>query len=306
MTCTARSCPTVAWFPAGGTSAGAPLMAAITADANSVSSGAKRVGFANPLLYSDPGMIWDITSGTNSTDGSGIYPADHAFDPATGLGSVKADVFATDLASFTAPAIVQDETHLTITAPAKDVKIRYGKRVTFRGTLLNQASTPIPNRRVYLELREGPWIYLYKTQTDSQGTWQLALRKALRRNLTWRMVFTGTDTEQSVKVPGHAVFVVPALHSRSAVSSAARGSSFTFSGSSTPNMHGASVRLQVRRSTHGRWKTVAHAGVSRSGRFSRAVSFAQPGNAYLRWSYGGGKSHAWMSATSPSRRVSIR
>jgi hypothetical protein len=29
------------------------------------------------------------------------------------------------------------------------------------------------------------------------------------------------------------------------------------------------------------------------------------GAAYLRWSYAGGASHAWMSATSRSRRVAI-
>jgi hypothetical protein len=35
------------------------------------------------------------------------------------------------------------------------------------------------------------------------------------------------------------------------------------------------------------------------------VRFTTPGAAYLRWSYAGGGSHAWMSATSPSRHVAI-
>jgi hypothetical protein len=71
-------------------------------------------------------------------------------------------------------------------------------------------------------------------------------------------------------------------------------------------MHRAVMRLQARRSTHARWQTIALVTVPRSGRFSRTVSFATPGNAYLRWSYRGGRTRRWMSAVSPTRRVSIR
>ena len=82
----------IPWFPVGGTSAGAPLMAAITADANtySLSHGGQRMGFANPLLYSDPTLFWDVTQGSNSINGSGLYKAAVGYDPATGLGSPKA------------------------------------------------------------------------------------------------------------------------------------------------------------------------------------------------------------------------
>jgi hypothetical protein len=214
--------------------------------------------------------------------------------------------FANDLQSFVAPPISQDETQLTITSPNEDRKIRYGTRLTFSGSLLTQASAPIAHRRVYLELREGGWIYLHSSETNASGVWTIRLSRALRRNLSWRVIFTGTDTEQGLKVPGHRVFVVPHLGSRSAVSSASRGSAFAFRGSSSPNMHGATVRLQTRRSKHAAWHTVGRVKVNRSGRFSRSVSFATAGNAYLRWQYRGGKSHPWMSATSRSRRVIIR
>ncbi|HET6847341.1 MAG TPA: S53 family peptidase [Gaiellales bacterium] len=305
MLCTASSCPPVPWFPAGGTSAGAPLMAGITADANSATNGATRVGFANPLLYSDSAMFWDVTSGTNSTDGTGAYPAGAGYDLATGLGSVNAVMFKDDLATFSPPGITQDQTQLTITAPLTARTIHYGNRVTFRGTLLDQASNPIPDRRVYVELHEGGWIYLYQAQTDAEGIWQIALAKALQRNLTWRAIFTGTDTELGRKVAGQPVYVIPRLGSRSTVSSAPRGSLFTFRGSSSPNMHRATMRLQVRRSTRAAWKTVGTVRVSSSGKFSRQVGFARSGYAYLRWSYRGGKRHPWMSATSPVRRVRI-
>ena len=94
-TSTASGCPSgIPWFPVGGTSAGAPLMAAITADANTYSMsipGGHRMGFANPFLYSDAGLFWDITQGNNSINGSGLYKAAAGYDPATGLGSPKAD-----------------------------------------------------------------------------------------------------------------------------------------------------------------------------------------------------------------------
>jgi len=306
MLCTSIYCPPVPWFPAGGTSAGAPLMAGITADVNSGSSNG-RVGFANPLLYQNhANMFWDITSGTNSTDGTGLYPAGTGYDLATGLGSVQADSFAADLATFVSSGITQDQTQLTITAPLAARTIHYGSQVTFSGTLLDQASAPIADRRVYIELHEGARIYIYQAQTDANGVWQIALASALQRNLSWRAIFTGSDTELGQKVAGHAVYVIPRLRSRSSVSSALRGARFAFRGASDPRMHHAVMRLQARRSTHRSWKTIALVTVPGSGRFARSVSFAEAGNIYLRWAYLGGKTHPWMSSTSPTRRVSIR
>jgi kumamolisin len=307
MRCTAPSCPPVPWFPAGGTSAGAPLMAAITADANqySLAHGGARTGFANPLLYSDAGMFWDITQGTNSINGSGLYKAVSGYDPATGLGSPKAGTLAFDLAAFIAPAISQDATQLQITAPLQNTTIHYGKALTFTGTLTDSGSSAISGRRVYLELREGPFIYLYHDQTDSAGVWSIRLSTALRRNLTWSVIFPGSDTEAGVNRPGHAVRVIPRLGSRASVGSAARSAPFTFKGSSTPNMFGVSVQLQVRRTLHSAWHTIAHVRVARSGGYMHAVTFTTAGAAYLRWHYSGGKTHPWMSATSPVRKVSI-
>jgi hypothetical protein len=307
MKCTDPSCPPVPWFPAGGTSAGAPLMAAITADANqySLAHGGARTGFANPLLYSDSGMFWDVTTGTNSINGSGLYKAAGGYDPATGLGSPNAATLATHLAGFSAPAVSQDATQLQVVGPLKNTTVHYGKALTFRGTLTHSDSSAISGRRVYLELREGPFIYLHHDQTDSDGVWSIRLSKALRRNLTWSVVFPGSDTETGVRKLGHAVRVIPRLGSRATVGSAARGAAFTFKGSSAPNMHGVSLQLQVRRSRHAAWRTIARVAVAASGGYSHAVSFTTAGAAYLRWHYSGGRTHPWMSATSPVRKVSI-
>ncbi|HET9074151.1 MAG TPA: S53 family peptidase [Solirubrobacteraceae bacterium] len=98
-----------AWVSMGGTSAAAPLWAALTAlaDASTSCSGV-RVGFVNPLLYalaSDPTTyardFTDITAGNNDMTASGylggLYPAHSGYDLATGLGTPQAAGLVPDL-----------------------------------------------------------------------------------------------------------------------------------------------------------------------------------------------------------------
>jgi kumamolisin len=83
------------WASIGGTSAGAPSWAAITALANASSScGGSAVGFANPLLYSAASNAYattfnDVVSGNNDLLGTngGVYSAKPGYDQATGLGT---------------------------------------------------------------------------------------------------------------------------------------------------------------------------------------------------------------------------
>jgi kumamolisin len=73
---------------AGGTSAVAPLYAALIALWNQELG--TPVGFLNPLLYANPAAssFHDITQGTNDTTGKiGGYPAGVGWDACTGLGS---------------------------------------------------------------------------------------------------------------------------------------------------------------------------------------------------------------------------
>ena len=64
----------------GGTSAVAPLWAALIARINSAAG--RPVGFINPQLYGTPSALNDITSGNN-----GSYAASPGWDACTGLGS---------------------------------------------------------------------------------------------------------------------------------------------------------------------------------------------------------------------------
>ncbi|HTV97806.1 MAG TPA: S53 family peptidase [Steroidobacteraceae bacterium] len=71
----------------GGTSAVAPLWAALIARLNSAA--AKPAGFLNPLLYQNPGDLRDITEGNN-----GDFAAQAGWDACTGLGSPKGNRLA--------------------------------------------------------------------------------------------------------------------------------------------------------------------------------------------------------------------
>jgi kumamolisin len=72
----------------GGTSAVAPLMAALVARLNQAK--AKNVGFINPFLYAnvDKGIFHDVTTGTNAISGTlKGYDAEVGWDACTGLGT---------------------------------------------------------------------------------------------------------------------------------------------------------------------------------------------------------------------------
>ena len=74
--------------PSGGTSAVAPLMAALAARLNQAAG--KRVGFLNPFLYMNAGkgVVQDVTVGTNAIKNTAPgYSAAIGWDACTGLGT---------------------------------------------------------------------------------------------------------------------------------------------------------------------------------------------------------------------------
>jgi kumamolisin len=70
----------------GGTSAVAPLMSALAALLSQAKQ--KNVGFLNPILYANPGVLHDVVSGTNAiTNTVKGYNAGPGWDACTGLGT---------------------------------------------------------------------------------------------------------------------------------------------------------------------------------------------------------------------------
>ena len=109
------------WTADGGTSAAAPLWAALLTDINQGCTA--KVGMVNPALYrlgaSGSGAFTDITSGNNdytNTEG-GDYPATSGYDLATGWGTPNAGPLAAGLqASGGCPSLSGLSTHFSMPA----------------------------------------------------------------------------------------------------------------------------------------------------------------------------------------------
>ncbi|KAF7888155.1 uncharacterized protein EAF02_002696 [Botrytis sinoallii] len=72
-----------------GTSASAPVVGAIFTliNAERIDAGKAPIGFVNPVLYANPGVLNDITSGGNQGCGTAGFTAVEGWDPVTGLGT---------------------------------------------------------------------------------------------------------------------------------------------------------------------------------------------------------------------------
>ncbi|KAH9221158.1 Pro-kumamolisin, activation domain-containing protein [Leptodontidium sp. 2 PMI_412] len=73
----------------GGTSASTPIFASLINRINEqrLNAGKPVLGFLNPALYANPGMLNDITNGTNPGCGTEGFSAVKGWDPVTGLGT---------------------------------------------------------------------------------------------------------------------------------------------------------------------------------------------------------------------------
>ncbi len=148
-------CTRTGWTGVGGTSAAAPLFAALVllADASSACSTIGTVGFVNPTLYrvaegaGYAGAFTDIVSGENDFTGThgGDYPAAAGYDLASGLGTPIAgsgsdNGLVTDLCSPVGASVVTDSSGLPTPTVTKLVPTfappTGGERITITGTSL--------------------------------------------------------------------------------------------------------------------------------------------------------------------------
>ena len=130
----------------GGTSAAAPLWAAVMALVNADSACSAPVGFASPALYaiagnstSYPSAFQDITIGNNDYTGTnnGLYPAGTGYDMASGLGTPDASGLASLLCSSTSSS------GWTVSLAASNSTPAGGSPVTLTATA-NQDVGPTP------------------------------------------------------------------------------------------------------------------------------------------------------------------
>jgi len=93
--------------PVGGTSAVAPLYAALVALINAHLT--DRVGFINPVLYRLAGseVFRDVTCcGTNAFDGAPGYPVGNGWDATTGFGSVRGTALLDQMFDYLIAALI--------------------------------------------------------------------------------------------------------------------------------------------------------------------------------------------------------
>jgi subtilase family serine protease len=133
---------THAWTSEGGTSAAAPVWAALTAEADALPACRHAsLGFENPAIYSiaaQPGTFQDISAANPLTGDAnndaigrnrGLYPVGAGFDMATGLGTPNAAVVAADLCGLRAPVF-----SVSVAVPDHHyVLIRHRVRLQFHG-----------------------------------------------------------------------------------------------------------------------------------------------------------------------------
>lgn len=90
----------VGWTSVGGTSIGAPIVAAVAADAADACGPGTKLGLLNPRLYAmaaaKTGFL-DVTQGSNDLFNTGFYRAGVGYDPASGLGTIDPATFVSDL-----------------------------------------------------------------------------------------------------------------------------------------------------------------------------------------------------------------
>jgi kumamolisin len=289
----------VTWAPVGGTSAAAPLMAAMTADADEAAG--KRLGFANPFLYAEAGtsVFRDIVSGTNNIFGGTKYTARPGYDLTTGLGSVRAGPFATALAAYHPGAVSVDATALHIGGPVSGHRVVYGHKVVFHGTLADTTtSAPIANAAILVIT---PFDE-FRARTNAAGAWRVTRSLALTRTVSWHAAYLGSDTEAPAVTPTRRLFVAPHLGLRALLPFrnghyvAAGGRAFTVMGRSRPSMGGTRIVLQARRGAA--WTAVATASLGGGGIYQTAVRVPRGRSESLRWSFTGAPGRRFVSSTS--------
>jgi kumamolisin len=187
------------WGVVGGTSAAAPLMAGITADANESVGGASDLGFANPFIYNSngtglgPGAFTDIVSGNNSNGTGSLWPTAVGYDMVTGRGSVKGAAFAAALAGYTPAVITFHTSKLTATHPLNLKRVPKGKKVVFSGVLTDTTNhSPLVHRQVLLVAANGRVLGF--DGTGRSGGWQIVFK--VTKRLTWHAIFMGSAHEK--------------------------------------------------------------------------------------------------------------
>jgi hypothetical protein len=269
------------------------------------------------FLYAHPGVLHDITVGSNSELGLGLpNPAGAGCDMATGQGSPDGAALAAALiAATTLPSA--DPTVLASTASS--TTITPGTPVTLSGSLTD-STTPtrmVSGRTVTITgtyTVAGQSHTVTKTATtDSGGNWNVAVTTAeVGARFTWQAAFAGDSAFHASQSSSHVLTVQPTLTTSANLYwngkqySAVHGTVAILSGVSTPAMAGAVLTVQTKPSGTTTWVSSAiTATVAADGTYSTSMTFGKAVKESIRFTYAGKQSGPWLSAKSPARVFSI-
>ena len=314
--CTTPDCQGAGWTLLGGTSAGTPLLAAMTADANgySLAHGGGRMGFASPLLYSHAGtgLFRDVTAGSNNIVGGLAYPAGVGYDMATGLGAPDGGQLATILAAATASPSTFDATSLTATESASTVSST--APVSIKGTLQDTtAGQPLASRPVILwgsySLGGHDHVITRRVTTDPLGRWTVPVTTALvKAKLQWHVAYTGEQGIRPAYTNWQTLHVTPTLTTASTAHwnghayTLQHQHGFKLSGVATPIMAGKKLTVQYRPFGGSTWHSMSvQATIGTAGKYSVGIVATGPGKEYLRFFYKGSSAGQWLSAGSAAK-----
>jgi subtilase family serine protease len=220
------------WQAVGGTSAAAPVWAALIADVNSSSAcQGSVVGFANPALYAAAGRAYgsyfnDVTTGNNDLAGTngGLYPAGPAYDMASGLGSPNATPLA---AALCANSLAVNNPGTQLSTAGQRVSLQITTTLPSRGKLGFSASQLPPG--LSISRASG----LITGRPSRLGVWSVAVTASepgatLRgASFSWRVVGAPTVSQATLSGVGAAqprlAFTVTAGRKASALKSVTIG-----------------------------------------------------------------------------------
>ncbi len=95
-----------------------------------------------------------------------------------------------------------------MTGPVDGRRIVYGRKVTFRGTLIDTTtSQPIANAAVLVVTN----LDTFRVRTNAAGGWRVTRSKAILRDISWHAVYLGSDTEAPAATPTRRIYVTPHL-----------------------------------------------------------------------------------------------
>ncbi len=304
------------WGPIGGTSAATPLLAAMTANANTYSLGHSgvRLGFAAPFFYAHPGIVRDLTVGSNKLNHNGPeYPATAGYDLSTGLGSPTGSALAATLAGTTFH-------HMALSAVQAKGSITSKSGTSFHGTLTDTTtSTHLAGATIIVR---GTYSYQGKKYAFSRsvltngttGNWQLTgvNEAAVKARMQWSASYAGDSIHAPATSAVPVLHVLPimtvgsGLHWSGSTYKVAHGKAFKLTGTVKPILKGQKLIVQYRAKGASKWhSTTLKATVGKQGGVSIALVFSRPLKEQLRWAYAGSSGGQWLTAYSPGRLFTV-